>query len=492
MELSSPTDATISRGEGRGTIQNDDAPPPLVPVNTTDDLDPTGTCTVTHCTLREAINTANLSTNAVSITFAIPAADPGLRHFYYADDHTAGQVTAANVTETSASDDTTIADIDPDWPHSWWSILPTSALPAITQTVTIDGYSQTGATANSTPAGDNAVLRVEVDGASAGASVTGLAVSSTGSTVRGLVINRFTGDGMNVSGGNTTVTGNFIGSDVSGTLDLGNTGNGISCSGFSESIGGSTAADINLISGNDGDGMSFSNSNSDLVLGNLIGTAANGSSALGNSGNGITFSGGGSVFNIIGDTQAGDGNTIAFNAGDGVQVGPTAGIANTIRGNSIFSNGTTASHLGIDLGPDGVTPNDAKDADSGPNNLQNFPVITSALVTGSTKTIKGTLNSTPGATFDIDFYANSTCSTSGNGEGKTYLGSPYHRPNRCERRCLVYLPSGCYPCAGNDSRRGRDGDKHGRPRPRNSRRASPWRMGPREQVKFNSLHRPTQ
>ena len=423
VELSSPTDATISRGEGRGTIQNDDAPPPLVPVNTTDDLDPTGTCTVTHCTLREAINTANLSTNAVSITFEIPAADPGLRHFYYADDHTAGQVTAANVTETSASDDTTIADIDPDWPHSWWSILPTSALPAITQTVTIDGYSQTGATANSTPAGDNAVLRVELDGASAGASVTGLTVSSTGSTVRGLVINRFTGDGMNVSGGNTTVTGNFLGSDVSGTLDLGNTGNGISCSGFSESIGGSTAADINLISGNDGDGISFTDSNSDLVLGNLIGTAAHGFGALGNSGNGITFSGGGSVFNTIGDTQAGDGNTIAFNGGDGVQVGPTAGFANTIRGNSIYSNGTTASNLGIDLGPDGVTPNDAKDADSGPNNLQNFPVITQALVTGSTKTIKGTLNSTPGTTFDIDFYANSTCSTSGNGEGKTYLGS---------------------------------------------------------------------
>jgi hypothetical protein len=95
---------------------------------------------------------------------------------------------------------------------------------------------------------------------------------------------------------------------------------------------------------------------------------------------------------------------IAFNGGDGVQVATTAGVANTIRGNSIFSNGTTASHLGIDLGPDGVTPNDAKDPDGGPNGLQNFPVITSALVTGSTKTVAGTLNSTAGEVFDIDFY----------------------------------------------------------------------------------------
>ena len=59
----------------------------------------------------------------------------------------------------------------------------------------------------------------------------------------------------------------------------------------------------------------------------------------------------------------------------------------------------------------------------GPNGLQNFPVITSALVTGSTKTIAGTLNSTVGDQFEIDFYANAACDPSGNGEGQTYLGS---------------------------------------------------------------------
>ena len=135
------------------------------------------------------------------------------------------------------------------------------------------------------------------------------------------------------------------------------------------------------------------------------------------------MAGGGAVFNTIGGTQSADRNVIAFNGGDGVQVSSTAGIANTIRGNSIFSNGTTASHLGIDLGGDGVTPNDPQDGDSGPNGLQNTPIITSALVTGSTKTIKGTLNSVAGAIYEIDFYANASCDTSGNGEGQTYLGS---------------------------------------------------------------------
>src|SRR5204863_641572 len=116
-----------------------------------------------------------------------------------------------------------------------------------------------------------------------------------------------------------------------------------------------------------------------------------------------------SVFNTVGGTQSTDRNVIAFNGVDGVQLTSTAGVSNGIRGNSIFSNGTTASHLGIDLGADGVTANDAKDPDGGPNGLQNFPVITSALVTGTTKTVKGSLNSRAGESFEIDFYASTTC-----------------------------------------------------------------------------------
>ena len=424
IDLSGETEATIGDGQGRGTIQNDDSPGTVLVVNTTDDVSD-GICDA-HCTLRDAITALNgsVSPDAVGISFAIPFGDP--RHFYYSNDGVAGQVTndASHVFPTSAVDDTTIVGIDPDWPHSWWSILPTSSLPPITHRVVADGFTQTGAIANTLTTGDNAVLRIELNGASAGGSANGLTLTASTSNLRGLVINRFSSHGLDLQGGTSnSVVGNFIGTDVSGTLDLGNTANGISTTGNSLTIGGSTPGDVNLISGNNGDGIAFSNSNSDLVLGNLIGTKANGTSALGNGGNGISFTGAGSGFNTIGGTQPGDGNTIAFNGGDGVQLPATVGFGNAIRGNSIFSNGTTSLHLGIDLGADGVTPNDAKDPDTGPNNLQNFPIITSALVTGSTRTITGTLNSTVGDTFDIDFYQSASCDTSGNGEGKTYLGT---------------------------------------------------------------------
>lgn len=93
-----------------------------------------------------------------------------------------------------------------------------------------------------------------------------------------------------------------------------------------------------------------------------------------------------------------------------------SGSANPILTNSIFSNGT----LGIDLGTTGVTPNDARDADSGANNLQNFPVLTSVTSAGS---IQGTLDSTASTTFTVEFFASSECDPSGSGEGQRYLGA---------------------------------------------------------------------
>ena len=100
--------------------------------------------------LREAIFNANLTPGAQTITFAIPATDP--RHFYYRNDGVAGQVSQADIAVTTATSDANIADIDPDWAHSWFSILPSHDLPQIVDTVTIDGYSQPGSVANTLPA----------------------------------------------------------------------------------------------------------------------------------------------------------------------------------------------------------------------------------------------------------------------------------------------------------------------------------------------------
>jgi hypothetical protein len=88
---------------------------------------------------------------------------------------------------------------------------------------------------------------------------------------------------------------------------------------------------------------------------------------------------------------------------------------NAILSNPIFSN----TGLGIDLNDDGVTANDTGDSDSGPNGLQNFPVITSVLPGVGFTTIQGTLNSTPNTSFLLQFFSNASC----NSEGQTFLGT---------------------------------------------------------------------
>jgi len=89
-----------------------------------------------------------------------------------------------------------------------------------------------------------------------------------------------------------------------------------------------------------------------------------------------------------------------------------------ISSNSIHDNGL----LGIDLGSDGVTPNDAGDADTGANGLQNFPVISAAFGFNGKPTIYGTLQSVASKDFILEFFANQAADSSGFGEGQILLG----------------------------------------------------------------------
>jgi hypothetical protein len=136
----------------------------------------------------------------------------------------------------------------------------------------------------------------------------------------------------------------------------------------------------------------------------------------------VTRFGGAGIFvggsnNTVGGTGAGEGNVVAFNA-KGVVVGASAtGVR--IQGNSVHSN----TALGIDLGDDGVTANDAGDADAGANNLQNFPVVTSATTAAGSTSLAGALASTANATFRVEFFTSPACDASGSGEGQTFLGS---------------------------------------------------------------------
>lgn len=110
-------------------------------------------------------------------------------------------------------------------------------------------------------------------------------------------------------------------------------------------------------------------------------------------------------------------NTVTAN-GKGIVFGGTA-TGNPLTDNSIFKN----TGLGIDLGNDGPTANDAGDADTGPNNLQNFPVLNAVNNAGGNTSIQGILNSTANTTFRLDFFTNDACNPSGFGEGQTFLDS---------------------------------------------------------------------
>ena len=249
--------------------------------------------------------------------------------------------------------------------------------------------------------------------------------SIVGGTAQGAgnLISGQSSSGVNITGTDSIIQGNLIGPDVTGSAVLSNSV-GISVLGSHNQIGGTTPAARNVISGNR-TGIQIGtaglpNINSNVVQGNFIGTNAAGSAPLPNIDRGVWISD--SANNTIGGTDNGAGNLIAFNAGEGVVVSSVvlSTVGNAIRHNSIFSN----ARLGIDIGfEDGLTPNDSCDGDTGPNNLQNFPVLASATSNGISTTIQGTLNSTPNATFTIEFFANAACDGSGFGEGQTFIGS---------------------------------------------------------------------
>src|SRR5262249_8269321 len=155
-------------------------------------------------------------------------------------------------------------------------------LPAITAAVVIDGYTQPGASPDTLIVGNNAVLLIQLDGSSAAFGSNGLTITGGNSIVRGLVINRFLGDGVAVLGaGGDPVQGNFIGTDPGGNVGLGNYSYGIDVEGSGNTIGGAVVGAGNVVCASTGpDGVNV-NGDHNLVAGNLIGVDAAGAAALG-------------------------------------------------------------------------------------------------------------------------------------------------------------------------------------------------------------------
>jgi hypothetical protein len=427
------------------------------------------------------------------------------------------------------------------------TVAPATDLPPILEAgVTVDGFTQPGASANTAAFGDptNAVYLVVIDGSGStpgangievglpanviirGLSVVGWrnGIASTGGSVTqvsgnyiGLLPDGHTlkansdtgivcGSGCgqlvvgstfgplmpadrNVIAGSTRgifhtsdfnvhVFGNYIGTDASGTLARPN-GDGIV---IQQSLGaGSEATGFNVVSGNTNHGILIASSNFG-VLSSRIGTNAAGTAAVPN-GSGVTFtSGGGDIGKslasdpdpiVSGNTQAGitfaagsggqfnplgvfntlvgtdinlnplanggagivangtfivigtsglpsSANTIANNGGDGIDIADPTAASVAVGANSIYGN----AGLGISFRPGlGPTPNDPGDTDTGPNGLQNHPVLTSASASAGQVTLVGTLNSDPNTPYIVELYGNDNCDPSGFGEGKYYLGA---------------------------------------------------------------------
>jgi CSLREA domain-containing protein len=238
-------------------------------------------------------------------------------------------------------------------------------------------------------------------------------VSSSTNSAQGILLNG--------SPATTTVLGNFIGTDVTGTVGRPNQANGILLQNGAATIGGAAAGAGNLIAANLNGGILVSDSTA-TILGNFIGTQIDGVTPLTNGGFGVNVTQGFSATQAtLGGVAPGEANRILIGASQtGVAVrGTTARAA--IRGNSIAMS--AAGGFPISLQSTFPTANDACDADTGPNLLQNFPVLTSAAIAAGSVTVTGTLNAAASTTFQVDIFSSPACNSFGFGPGRTYLGS---------------------------------------------------------------------
>ena len=189
------------------------------------------------------------------------------------------------------------------------TIAPISALPTITDTVTITGTTQPGWVSDPI---------IEIRGDSAGVNVNGFTITSANNVIQGLVINRFSASGVSITGtgatGNT-IAGNFIGTDAAGSVALANTVGVVIESGASNNtIGGATASDKNVISGNrqnpaynaGGIWVKDAETTGNQILNNYVGINYLGSMAIGNEGHGIVTSGGANATMVRGNVSSGN------------------------------------------------------------------------------------------------------------------------------------------------------------------------------------------
>ena len=277
------------------------------------------------------------------------------------------QASAADGTARPAGKDNIVFMLpttDPNYKATdkYWQIVLNTSLPKLSDNIVLDASLQTGYSTNTRPV-------VELNGSGiVGVQANGLTLEgkTTGSVIKGLAINSFTGNGILINQSqNNIVQKNIIGSDPTNTkTSVGNGGSGISVT-------------------------------------DQIGT------------------------NLVGGSNTNEGNTIVNNAGDGVTVTGSGGTNRvSILGNNIANN----TGLGIDLGNEiangGVTANDLNDSDTGANDLLNYPVSTEkAFATNGTRIVAYNVDiDVPAGDYRMEVFSSTSKDASGYGEGQTYVG----------------------------------------------------------------------
>jgi len=281
---------------------------------------------------------------------------------------------------------------------------------------------------NKTGTGDlgntfNGISILGAPGNTIGGTTAGARNIISGNDAAGIVI-----EGTNAA--NNQVAGNYIGPDFTGAAGLGNNFQGVRIeNAIGNTVGGTTSNARNIISDNSADGILIIgvSATDNKIVGNYIGTDFTGklNVLLSNVGHGVRILD--AKNNKIGDSGGitpggactGECNLISGNFKNGVNVQGATSIGNSIRFNSIHDN----FGLGIDLGNDGVTPNDyaeeptLRDMDNGPNNLMNFPINLEIAVVGPNTHILGKIVFLPSETpIEVDLYASTNA-----GEGEIYL-----------------------------------------------------------------------
>ncbi len=212
--------------------------------------------------------------------------------------------------------------------------------------------------------------------------------------------------GIEVYGRYALIDDNTIGTDLTGSVALAGSGLGVNIEGGDDAI-----VEDNLVSGNVFGGVQVEWGVDDalraVVQRNVVGLDATGTAAIPN-GAGFALPG---ISMTSPDALVQD-NVVAHNEGEGIVV--TSDRVALLR-NALHDNG----ELGIDLGWDGLTPNDPGDADVGANQLQNTPVL--GIPAGSD--LPWTLDSTPTTKYLLEVFTSTSCDPSGSGEAEEHLVS---------------------------------------------------------------------